>query len=79
MPFQRIRLHLYAQVPGGEGGRSMRDMLAERLSNGQLNLIRPDSGEAIETLPQLLTLLSKVSASDRPCSCPNVLPFKFPR
>jgi len=48
------------KVPGGEGGRSMRDMLAERLSNGQLNLIRPDSGEAIETLPQLLTLLTKV-------------------
>jgi len=47
-------------IPGGAGGRSMREMLTERLANGQLNLIRPDSGEAIETLPQLLTLLSYV-------------------
>jgi hypothetical protein len=35
-------------------------MLAERLAERRLNLIRPDSGEAIESLPQLLTLLSKV-------------------
>ena len=39
---------------------SMRSMLAERLAERRLNLIRPDSGEAIESLPQLLTLLSKV-------------------
>lgn len=38
----------------------MRSMLAERLADGRLNLIRPDSGEAVETLPQLLTILSKV-------------------
>ena len=38
------------------GGPSMRGMLRERLASGQLTLIRPDSGEAIETLPQMLTL-----------------------
>jgi nicotinamide phosphoribosyltransferase len=40
-----------------EGGTSMRAMLAERLEKGQLSLIRPDSGEGVETLPQLLTLM----------------------
>lgn len=44
------------------GGQSMRAMLAERLAAGQLTLIRPDSGEAIETLPQMLTLVEKVLA-----------------
>jgi len=39
-------------------GPSMKAMLAERLAKGQLNLIRPDSGEAIETLPQLLSILN---------------------
>ena len=38
------------------GGVSMRAMLKERLENGQLSLIRPDSGEGVATLPQLLTL-----------------------
>merc|ERR1719171_1364806 len=36
----------------------MRAMLAKRLEAAQLNLIRPDSGEGCETLPQLLTLLN---------------------
>jgi len=48
------------EVPPGEGSQSMRAMLAERLKGGRLNLVRPDSGEAIETLPQLITLLMKV-------------------
>jgi nicotinamide phosphoribosyltransferase len=38
-------------------GVSMRGMLAQRLKDGQLNIIRPDSGEGVETLPQLLTVL----------------------
>jgi len=42
------------------GGPSMKAMLKERLAAGQLSLIRPDSGEGVETLPQLLTLVSKV-------------------
>jgi len=44
-------------VRPADGGESMRELLAARLKNGQLNLIRPDSGEGIETLPQLLTIL----------------------
>jgi nicotinamide phosphoribosyltransferase len=40
-----------------DGGDSMRAMLTQRLEAHQLSLIRPDSGEGIETLPQLLTLL----------------------
>merc|ERR1719245_344117 len=54
------------------GGVSMRAMLKERLDNGQLSIIRPDSGEGIETLPQYLTLLNEglpehwVAASDLP-------------
>jgi nicotinamide phosphoribosyltransferase len=39
------------------GGTSMKAMLAERLAKGQLSLLRPDSGEGVECLPQLLTLL----------------------
>jgi len=46
-------------LPGG-AGESMRAMIKERLASGQLNLIRPDSGEAVETLPQLITMLSMV-------------------
>jgi len=41
-------------------GVSMRAMLAERLKNGQLNIVRPDSGEGVETIPQLLTVLELV-------------------
>eukprot|EP00931_Biecheleriopsis_adriatica_P006966 TRINITY_DN108308_c0_g1_i1.p1 TRINITY_DN108308_c0_g1~~TRINITY_DN108308_c0_g1_i1.p1 ORF type:complete len:1036 (-),score=220.98 TRINITY_DN108308_c0_g1_i1:133-3123(-) len=40
------------------GGESMRQMLRTRLDAKQLTLIRPDSGEGIETLPQLLTILA---------------------
>jgi len=42
------------------GGPSMRGMLKERLAAGQLTLIRPDSGEALETLPQMLTVLQEM-------------------
>jgi nicotinamide phosphoribosyltransferase len=42
------------------GCPSMRAMLAERLANGQATILRPDSGEGVETLPQLLTVLSYV-------------------
>jgi len=49
--------HWPSEAIPAEGGTSMRAMLAERLEGRRLNLIRPDSGEAIETLPQLLTLL----------------------
>merc|ERR1719450_1853269 len=43
-----------------DGGDSMRAMLTTRLNAMQLTLIRPDSGEGIETLPQLLTILYNV-------------------
>jgi len=42
------------------GGPSMKDLLSQRLASGQLSLIRPDSGEGVETLPQLLSLVSLV-------------------
>ena len=49
------------EVPGGlAGGKSLKAMIDERLSEGRLNLLRPDSGEGIEALPQLLTMLSMV-------------------
>jgi len=38
----------------------MRTMLKTRLDAMQLTLIRPDSGEGVETLPQLLTILYNV-------------------
>merc|ERR1712217_471789 len=41
-----------------DGGDSMRAMLTKRLNAAQLSLIRPDSGEGVETLPQLLTILT---------------------
>jgi len=47
------------RVPA-DGGLSMRAMITERLNAFQLTLIRPDSGEGVETLPQLLTILSNV-------------------
>jgi nicotinamide phosphoribosyltransferase len=43
-----------------DGGDSMRTMLTQRLKAFQLTLIRPDSGEGVETLPQLLTILNVV-------------------
>merc|ERR1711953_1590316 len=43
-----------------DGGDSMRTMLTTRLNAMQLTLIRPDSGEGIETLPQYLTILYNV-------------------
>merc|ERR1712003_557389 len=43
-----------------DGGDSMRAMLTKRLNAMQLTLIRPDSGEGVETLPQLLTILYNV-------------------
>merc|ERR1712050_95024 len=44
-------------VVPADGGDSMRAMLTQRLNATQLTLIRPDSGEGVETLPQLLTVL----------------------
>merc|ERR1719310_1768111 len=41
-----------------DGGDSMRGMLTKRLEAIQLTLIRPDSGEGVETLPQLLSILN---------------------
>merc|ERR1712227_867396 len=42
-----------------DGGDSMAGLLRKRLSASQLSLLRPDSGEGVETLPQLLTILNK--------------------
>merc|ERR1712050_450055 len=41
-----------------DGGDSMRAMLTKRLNATQLTLIRPDSGEGVETLPQLMAILN---------------------
>merc|ERR1712048_584973 len=41
-----------------DGGDSMRAMLTKRLEAIQVTLIRPDSGEGVETLPQLLSILN---------------------
>lgn len=38
----------------------MRHLIAARLAANKLTIIRPDSGEGVETLPQLLTLLNLV-------------------
>ena len=51
----------------------MRGMLRERLASGQLTLIRPDPGEAIETLLQMLTLSAHLlSEHCRRSSCRSV-------
>eukprot|EP00930_Biecheleria_cincta_P065429 TRINITY_DN511_c0_g2_i2.p1 TRINITY_DN511_c0_g2~~TRINITY_DN511_c0_g2_i2.p1 ORF type:complete len:810 (+),score=170.93 TRINITY_DN511_c0_g2_i2:189-2618(+) len=47
-----------SDVVPADGGESMRAMLTKRLNALQLTLIRPDSGEGVETLPQLLTILN---------------------
>jgi len=47
-----------SDVVPADGGDSMRAMLTKRLNAMQLTLIRPDSGEGVETLPQLLTILN---------------------
>merc|ERR1719203_2338734 len=49
-----------SDVVPADGGDSMRAMLTKRLNAMQLTLIRPDSGEGVETLPQLLTVLNTV-------------------
>jgi nicotinamide phosphoribosyltransferase len=41
-----------------DGGLSMREMIKQRLEAFQLTLIRPDSGEGVETLPHLMTILN---------------------
>jgi nicotinamide phosphoribosyltransferase len=46
-----------SDVVPADGGASMRAMLTARLNAFQLTLLRPDSGEGVETLPQLLTVL----------------------
>jgi nicotinamide phosphoribosyltransferase len=51
---------LWPSEDTSHGGMSMRAMLKERLDRIILTLIRPDSGEGVETLPQMLTLLNKV-------------------
>jgi hypothetical protein len=48
---------LWPSDDSSNGGQSMRSMLTERLGSGLLTLIRPDSGEGVETLPQMMTLL----------------------
>ena len=40
-------------------GLSMRSLINERMARGVLTLIRPDSGEGVETLPQMLTILNQ--------------------
>ena len=52
--------NLWPSEDASNGGQSMRSMLSERLATGKLTLIRPDSGEAIETLPQMLTIVKTV-------------------
>merc|ERR1712190_425963 len=47
-----------SDVVPADGGDSMRAMLTKRLNALQLTLIRPDSGEGVETLPQLLSILN---------------------
>mmetsp|Transcript_70639 Transcript_70639/g.133235 ORF Transcript_70639/g.133235 Transcript_70639/m.133235 type:complete len:878 (+) Transcript_70639:78-2711(+) len=47
-----------SEVVPPDGGDSMRAMLTKRLNASQLTLIRPDSGEGVETLPQLLSILN---------------------
>eukprot|EP00931_Biecheleriopsis_adriatica_P108531 TRINITY_DN8285_c0_g1_i1.p1 TRINITY_DN8285_c0_g1~~TRINITY_DN8285_c0_g1_i1.p1 ORF type:complete len:905 (-),score=218.42 TRINITY_DN8285_c0_g1_i1:88-2802(-) len=49
-----------SKVTPADGGDSMHTMLKKRLDAIQLTLIRPDSGEGVETLPQLLTILNVV-------------------
>jgi len=49
--------NLWPSDESSNGGPSMRAMIRERLAAGTLCLIRPDSGEGVETLPQLLTIL----------------------
>jgi len=46
-----------SDVIPADGGESMRTMINARRDAFQLTLIRPDSGEGVETLPQLLTVL----------------------
>ncbi|KAL1523957.1 hypothetical protein AB1Y20_018873 [Prymnesium parvum] len=38
-------------------GVSMRGLINDRMARGMLTLLRPDSGEGVETLPQMLTIL----------------------
>jgi len=49
-----------SDVVPADGGDSMRAMLTQRLKAFQLTLLRPDSGEGVETLPQLITILQQV-------------------
>merc|ERR1711862_1092952 len=52
-----------SDIVPADGGDSMRAMLTKRLNAQQLTLIRPDSGEGVETLPQLMAILNQ-SLSD---------------
>jgi len=48
-----------SEVVPADGGDSMKTLLDARLAAKQLTLIRPDSGEGVETLPHLMTLLNQ--------------------
>lgn len=55
----------------------MKHLVCDRKMNGRLTLLRPDSGEAVESLPQLLTALketyeeSNLPIAKKPASTPN--------
>lgn len=62
-------------------GASMRSMLKTRLDARQLNLIRPDSGEGVETIPHLLSVLSLTLPEHwekEPCKVENPFPAGDP-
>jgi len=66
-----------SDVVPADGGESMRAMLTKRLNAFQLTLIRPDSGEGIETLPQLLAILHCALPEHFEESLPKLAPM-FP-
>merc|ERR1719201_326239 len=70
--------NLWPSDDESNGGASMRAMLKERLANGQLTLIRPDSGEAIETLPQMLTVIQSVLSEHWQAELPQLKPLFEP-
>ena len=70
--------NLWPSEDAPSGGQSMRAMLRERLANGQLTLIRPDSGEAIETLPQMLTVIQSVLSEHWQAELPQLKPLFEP-
>lgn len=58
------------------GGGSLRGLLNERMARGVLTLLRPDSGEGVETLPQMLTILTTAIPEIWQTNLPDVVsPF----